>query len=263
MLSDFQPRFGQVAEEFQRFRPEYPAALFERVLSAVPANHRQRALDVGAGTGRATGALLPHFAEVIAVEPDPQMAARLAAQFPCALVHCATAEECVLPSACADLVVIANALHWMEASKVLPNVHLWLRNGGTLAVIIAPLPKAERAVNEVIRAELQGPWLPHCDPRLKLDLVSQDQIRASPGLRIIDEAVFPCVAPTSPAHYTGFWRSTSYGSAYARTIADPERYWRGLESRLAKAAGGDVISADFSPTVVLASKIEPPVWQTA
>jgi SAM-dependent methyltransferase len=253
MASNFQPLFGHAAEEFQRYRPEYPPELFERLLAAVPPSHRRRALDLGAGTGRATGALLRHFAEVIAVEPDPRMAAKLAGRFPRASIRQVTAEECALPSAGVDLAVIANALHWMEASSVLANVHQWLCDWGILAVIIAPLPKAEEAVDAVIRAELKGPWLPHRDPRLKRERISQDLIRAAPGFRIFDEAAFANVVRTSPAHYTGFWRSTSFGSAYARALDDPERYWRGLESRLASAAGGS-ISVDFSPGLILAAK---------
>lgn len=91
MASNFQPLFGHAAEEFQRYRPEYPPELFERLLAAVAPSHRRRALDLGAGTGRATGALLRHFAEVIAVEPDPRMAAKLAEKFPRASIRQVTA----------------------------------------------------------------------------------------------------------------------------------------------------------------------------
>jgi hypothetical protein len=54
------------------------------------------------------------------------------------------------------------------------------------------------------------------------------------------------------ADYAGFWRSTSYGGAYPRTLADPEQYWRSLESRF--AAAGTTVRVDFSPTLILLRK---------
>lgn len=59
----------------------------------------------------------------------------------------------------------------------------------------------------------------------------------------------------TPSSFTGFWRSTSYGSAYALTLPNAESYWRDLESRLAAAAGGGAISVDLSPPLVIARKI--------
>jgi len=56
----------------------------------------------------------------------------------------------------------------------------------------------------------------------------------------------------SPADYAGFWRSTSYDSAYACTLVDPEEYWSGLESRF--AAADTMIFADLSPTLILLRK---------
>lgn len=52
MSSGFQPRFGLAAEEFQRYRPDYPPELFEHILSWVPGEHRDCAMDLGAGTGK-------------------------------------------------------------------------------------------------------------------------------------------------------------------------------------------------------------------
>jgi SAM-dependent methyltransferase len=253
--SEFEPRFGQVAEEFQRYRPDYPSELFGHILDAVPPEHRRRAMDLGAGTGKATRALMPHFAEVIAVEPDAQMAAKLAEQFPGAMIRNVPAERCSQPPETVDLVTIANALHWMEAERVFANVRSWLRRGGVLAVFDRPLPKTTPALDAVLRAELRGPWKPHRDRRLERYLIWQKQVRAAPGLRVVEETKFPDIVPMSARDLTGYWRSTSYASAYARTLADPELYWRDLESRIAKAAGKAVIPVDLTPTLALARKV--------
>lgn len=250
----FEPRFGHAADEFQRYRPDYPPALYERILAEVPADRRKRAMDLGAGTGMVAEPLAGLFQEVIAVEPDAAMAAKIAERLPRVIIRNATAEECVQPPESVDLITIANALHWMDTDRVLANARAWLRPSGVLAVFDRPLPKATAAIDAIVLSELRGPWKPHRDPRLKRDLVWQDIVRAAPGFGVIEEAKFPNLVRMSPQEYTGFWRSTSYGSSYARTLADPEGYWSELQSRFA-AVGGPSISVDFSPTLILLRKI--------
>lgn len=82
----FEPRFGKAAEAYSNFRPEYPPEMFARILAALPSGRRERAMDVGAGTGKATRLLAEQFAEVIAVEPDPLMAEKLREEEPRAIV---------------------------------------------------------------------------------------------------------------------------------------------------------------------------------
>ncbi|HEV2288057.1 MAG TPA: methyltransferase [Candidatus Acidoferrales bacterium] len=255
MPTSFQPKFGHAAEEFQRYRPEYPAELFERILAAVPADHRERAVDLGAGTGKATRALLPHFREVIAVEPDPGMAAKLRGDIPAAIVHNVTAENFSQPPSTVDLVTIANALHWMDAPHVFANVHSWLGPGGIVAVFDRPLPKTIPAIDAIVLAEWRGPWKSHRDSRLGKKYVWQDQARAAVGFEFAEETKFSYVIPMSLTDFVGFWRSTSYGSAYGLTLSDPESYWRSLESRFAEAADDATILVDLSPTLILSRRI--------
>lgn len=255
MSSEFQSRFGHAAAEFERYRPEYPRELFERILAVVPARDRERAIDLGAGTGKATRALLPHFREVVAVEPDPGMAAKLKEDLPAVIVRNETAEDFSEPPSTVDLVTIANALHWMDAPRVFSNVHSWLRPHAIFAVFDRPLPKTIPAIDLLTRAEMRGPWKPYRDDRLGKKYVWEDQIRSAAGFELFEETKFSYVIPMSPADFVGFWRSTSYGSAYARTFADPEPYWSALESRFAEAGGGATIPVDLSPTLILSRRI--------
>jgi SAM-dependent methyltransferase len=251
----FEPRFGHAAEEFQRYRPDYPPALYDRILAEIPEQNRNLAMDLGAGTGIVTGHWVAHFREVISVEPDAGMAAKIVERFPRVAVRNVTAEECEQLPETVDLISIANALHWMESERVFANSRCWLRPQAVLAVFDRPLPKAAPAIDAITLGELRGPWKRHRDARLKRDLIWQDQVRAAPGFCIVEEARFANIVPMSPQDYVGFWRSTSYGSAYARTLAEPERYWSGLESRFAAAAAGAMISVDLSPVLILARKI--------
>lgn len=250
----FEPRFRYAADAFERYRPDYPAALYARILEEIPSEHRGCAMDLGAGTGIVTAHLVPHFRQVIAVEPDATMAGKIAERFPRVIIRNTTAEQCREPAGSVDLVTIANALHWMDAPRVLANCAAWLRRNAILAVFDRPLPKAGPAIDAVVLAELRGPWKRHRDPRLKRDLLWQDQVRAASGFRIIEESRLENIVSSSASDYAGFWRSTSYGSAYAQTLAEPEAYWNGLESRLAAAAGAALISVDFTPTLMLAQR---------
>lgn len=255
MSSGFQPRFGHAAEEFQRYRPDYPPELFERILAVVPASHRERAIDLGAGTGKATRALLPHFHEVVAVEPDPGMAAKLKEELPSVSVRNLTAEDFSQSPSTVDLVTIANALHWMDAPRVFANIHSWLRPQAILAVFDRPLPKTIPAIDAITLAEMRGPWKPYRDDRLGKKYVWEDQIRSAAGFEIFEEKKFFYIIPMSPADFAGFWRSTSYGSAYAHSLAAPEPYWSALESRFAEASSAARIPVDFSPTLILSRRI--------
>ena len=255
MSSGFQPRFGHAAEEFQRYRPDYPPELFEHILSWIPIERRDRAMDLGAGTGKSSRWLVNYFFEVIAVEPDAGMAAKLAEEVPEARVHNCTAEECLHEKGSVDVVTIGNALHWMDSARVFENARGWLRAGGVLAVYDRPLPKCAPEIDAIVLMELRGPWKPHRDARLKKDAKWEDAVRAAPGFQVVEDTRFPYILDMAPSEYAGFWRSTSYGSAYARTLGNPESYWRELELRFAAASSGKLLSVDFSPALVVSRKI--------
>jgi SAM-dependent methyltransferase len=252
--SNFQARFGPAAEEFERYRPDYPPELYARILARVPEQRRERAMDLGAGTGMVTRNLISHFREVIAVEPDAQMAAKIAALRSRAVIRIVSAEECEQASESVDLITIANAMHWMNAKRVLANTIRWLRPDGVLAVFDRPLPKAGPKIDAVTKKEYRGPWRSFRDPRLNRADTYRDQIRAAPGLSIVEESKIPHFVSMSARDYAGFWSSTSYGSAHARSLADPEAYWRNLESRFRAAAGDDKIHVDFSHSLIIARR---------
>ena len=215
-------------------------------------------MDLGAGTGIVAAHLFSLFRDVIAVEPDGAMLAQLVAQFPRVTVRHNIAEECVQPSGTVNLITIANALHWMDAERVFANAHHWLRRAGVLAVFDRPLPKASPEIDAITMAEFRGPWKPYRDLRLKRDLTWKDKASTALGFRVIEQAKFPNLIPMTPADYIGFWKSTSYGSAYARTLAAPETYWSALQRRFHAARAGSQILVDFSSTLVLLRKTPRP-----
>ncbi|GIF41570.1 class I SAM-dependent methyltransferase [Actinoplanes xinjiangensis] len=123
--------FGSAAEAYQRGRPPYPA---EAVAWAVPPRAR-RVLDLGAGTGKLTRALLDAGFDVDAVEPSPQMRDQLAVSAGQASIFEGTGESVPLPDASVDAVVCAQAWHWVDPARAVPEMARVLRPGGTLSLI--------------------------------------------------------------------------------------------------------------------------------
>lgn len=123
-----------MAELYDRRRPGYPNELFDDVVALVPG--ARRALEAGCGTGRATVQLARRGLEVVAVEPDPQMAAvaRAATAGLDVVLREGRFEDWDGPDATFDLVVSAQAWHWVQFEPGMEVARRALRPGGALAV---------------------------------------------------------------------------------------------------------------------------------
>ncbi|MCR2809071.1 MULTISPECIES: class I SAM-dependent methyltransferase [unclassified Microbacterium] len=122
------------AEVYGEARPPYPVELWNTVRDLGVLEPGCSAVDLGAGTGQATGPLLAAGMRVTAVEPGPRLAARMRTAYPAATVIQERAETVRLPDRSFDLAVAATSIHWMDLDLVLPRVHRWLRPSGLLLV---------------------------------------------------------------------------------------------------------------------------------
>jgi ubiquinone/menaquinone biosynthesis C-methylase UbiE len=123
--------FDQIAGLYEESRPSYPQAALD-VLGLRPG---LRVLDLGAGTGKFTRLLAGAGADVTAVEPLAAMRAELEKAAPSVKAHPGTAEEIPLPDAAFDLVTVAQAFHWFDPDRALPEIARVLVEGGSLAVV--------------------------------------------------------------------------------------------------------------------------------
>ena len=123
--------FGRVAGRYDRVRPGYPGPLYDEVLALTPG---RRVLDVGAGTGRATLELARRGATVVAVEPDPEMAAVLRERAEGLPVEVAGHRFEEHDGDGVDLVVAGQAWHWVDPEVGPAVAARLLRPGGALAV---------------------------------------------------------------------------------------------------------------------------------
>ncbi|MFZ5470557.1 MAG: class I SAM-dependent methyltransferase [Myxococcota bacterium] len=129
--------FNRLAEDYHA-RPGYPEALVRRLMElAVP---RGQVADLGAGTGHLALPLAHAGLNVAAVEPARAMLQKLEAEAP-PNVRCihAAAEHTGLEPKSFDLVLLADALHWVDPELTGKEAARLLRPGGACAVVEAHL----------------------------------------------------------------------------------------------------------------------------
>jgi SAM-dependent methyltransferase len=123
--------FGAVAEEYDRLRPTPVAKAIDWLL---PFGTRT-VVDIGAGTGLATRALVADGRHVVAVEPDSRMRLVLRTRTPGASVVGGRGEALPLRTGSADAVVAASSWHWMDPGRARAEVVRVLRPGGRLGLV--------------------------------------------------------------------------------------------------------------------------------
>ncbi|HET7388404.1 MAG TPA: class I SAM-dependent methyltransferase [Nocardioidaceae bacterium] len=128
--------FAGVADAYDRARPGYPAEAAEWLTggSGEPSRRRARVVELGAGTGKLTEALLALGHDVLATDPLEAMLQHLHARCPEVPAVRASAEAIPAPSRSADVVVAGQAFHWFDHARALPEIARVLRPGGHLAL---------------------------------------------------------------------------------------------------------------------------------
>jgi ubiquinone/menaquinone biosynthesis C-methylase UbiE len=160
-MAQFHDHFSSVAEQYANFRPSYPAALFDYLAATCPA--RQLAWDCACGSGQASLPLAERFESVLATDASAAQIAAATAH-PRVRYRVARAEQSGLESASADLVTVAQALHWLELASFYAEVTRVLRPGGVLAVWTYGTPHSVAQPIESVLAqflnEMIGPYWP-------------------------------------------------------------------------------------------------------
>lgn len=130
-MADHPGYFARQAATYAAIRPDYPPALFDFVASLGGA--RRLAWDCGTGNGQAAVALAEHFARVIATDASAEQLAH-ARPHPRVEYRVATAEASGLADASADVVTVAQALHWFDLDRFHAEVRRVVRRGGVIVV---------------------------------------------------------------------------------------------------------------------------------
>ncbi|MEO7735951.1 MAG: class I SAM-dependent methyltransferase [Kofleriaceae bacterium] len=131
-MPTFPDHFSQLAARYAAYRPHYPAALV--ALLADRASAHEAAWDIGCGSGQLSVALAARFGRVIATDPA-QAQLDHAERDPRVAYRCTPAEASGLPDASVDLAVAAQAAHWFDWPRFVPEVGRVVRPGGLIALV--------------------------------------------------------------------------------------------------------------------------------
>jgi SAM-dependent methyltransferase len=127
--------FELVAELYEQARPDYPQEAVDWAASKLGLGRGSTIVDLGAGTGKLTRALLATGARVIAVEPGDAMRAELERALPDVEALRGAAEHIPLDDATVDCIAVGQAFHWFRHDEALPELHRVLRPGAGLALL--------------------------------------------------------------------------------------------------------------------------------
>jgi SAM-dependent methyltransferase len=123
------------ADTYEQARPGYSEAAVAHLVDGLHFSPGGTVVDLGAGTGKLTRALVGRGGHTLAVEPVEAMRRIFASLLPEVPVLGATAEALPLRRGSVAAVAVGQAFHWFDASAALAEIHRVLRPGGRMGLV--------------------------------------------------------------------------------------------------------------------------------
>ncbi len=247
--------FDRVASVYDESRPGYPEALVEDVISLSVIQPEGRVLEIGCGTGKATEPFARRGYRILCVELGESLAAfarRRLAAYPRVEVLTGAFEDWKEEESAFDLVISAEAFHWLDEADAYRKIARSLRPGGALALFWnrpVQIDKSEgffEAAQEVYRREApeliksHPPRLPHPDE------VSgrADGIHETSFFGAVTVRKYPWEAEYDATGYTRLL--STYSNHINLNDASRERLLNGIAELIDTEFGGRVIKGYLS-----------------
>jgi SAM-dependent methyltransferase len=128
-------QFASVADAYERGRPEYAPAVLGALAAELHIPPGAPVLDLAAGTGKLTRALLAAGFDVVAVEPQSSLREVLAANIGADRALDGLAEAIPLGDAAVEAVTVGDGFHWFDQAAALGEIRRVLRPAGGLALL--------------------------------------------------------------------------------------------------------------------------------
>src|SRR5438477_10706107 len=163
-MTKFKDHFSGHAVEYAKFRPHYPDELFE-YLALISPRH-ELAWDCATGNGQAAAGLARHFDRIIATDASAQ---QIASAEPNDRIsyRVAPAEASGIDPDSADLILVAQALHWFDMDRFFTEAKRVSKEKGILAVStylhVRINPEIDAILSEFYHETTASYWPPERD----------------------------------------------------------------------------------------------------
>jgi len=259
--NDLRITFNKDSEQYNRYRPYYPAELFECLIKETNIKPGDPLLEIGPGTGQATEPLAKAGYEITGVELGANLASKarqVLAGYPHTKIITGTFEETVLPPNHFSLIYSATAFHWISQENKFAKTARLLKPRGYLAVIYtehisdekgdaffhASQPLYDRYTNSEPTHTPEAFQLPKGSD-LKTPTIDTDLFEEK-GFY-----VFPSTITYSAEDYAGLL--STYSPIIALPSSKRQQFLSGIEQLIANKFGGS-IRKEIAFTLVIAQK---------
>jgi ubiquinone/menaquinone biosynthesis C-methylase UbiE len=240
--------FAGTADAYARWRPPYPAALLDWLVRETGEKPEARLLDLATGPGRIALALADRFAEVCALDLEPEMiaVARAAAErrgIANIRWSVGPAEALEAPEHHFDLITVGEAFHRLDQALIAAKARRWLKPGGGLATMGAGAILNGSRDWQLATMELTRRWTAKAFPTGWAQARAGVEPSLDATIRLVEAAGLPLVADRTFAirhawtfeAVLGYLHSTSVASR--RVLGDDaDAFAAALNSTLAPFA---------------------------
>ncbi len=207
---------------YDRFRLAYPAVLIDDLCRRASVSGTGRLLDLACGPGTVTFALSDRFAEVWAVDQEPEaveFAERKAAGLGVRNVRwTAGRAEDVDPDEVFDLVTIGTAFHRLDRRRVANLAARWLRAGGHLALLWGATPLNGPAPWQQALAAVVVDWMDRAEATDRVPANLEEHLTQLPHTAVLEAAGFVTVGRFEVAGTYDWTLSALIGSVYSTSL---------------------------------------------
>jgi len=128
--------FNQMADYYDDYRPDYPDELVKTIIDKAGLTTGSKALEIGAGSGKATAQFADFGFEMVCIEPGADLAEKGSGRFKGKNIRFIVSrfEDYAEPREYFDAILSAQAFHWVEQPIGFEKCANALKKGGYLAI---------------------------------------------------------------------------------------------------------------------------------
>lgn len=210
--------FTAQADAYARTRPGYPLQLLDELIAHAHVSPGESVADLGAGTGLFTQLLAQRGLRVTAIEPNQAMRAKAPAMAGVTWAG-GTFEATGLGERTQVWVTAAQAFHWADASRALPEVRRILIPDACFTILWNDRDMGASAVMRHTH-DLILRQIPEFDELYRRDLDWTAILTSTGDFKNVARSACRHVVPMSRARYLDLWKS--HNSLQVR--AGPDRF---------------------------------------